>query len=127
MKKIKEKAKKILCGILVLALTLTGFHGINLVPEAEAAFSSGYTELTFSDWGIVNGKYDAAWGYSAKVGQTALTSLDKVAFTGKIQNGSKSYIRLGSKTDGWEGMEFVLVIFVVAEADEAFVLAPVVP
>ena len=120
MKKIKEKAKKILCGILVLALTLTGFHGISLVPEAEAASSGGYTELTFSDWGIVNGAYGNGVGYSLK--DTSITTLDKTAFTGKFTYNGASDFRIGGNSNAWAGLTFMVSnghLYVSDETDSA--------
>ena len=77
MKKIEEKAKKILCGILVLALTLTGFHGISLVPEAEAASSlpSNFTTITPKDFGIEDG--NDYWHVASKDLTIAGADLDR--------------------------------------------------
>ena len=89
MKKLEEKAKKILCGILVLALTLTGFHGISLVPEAEAASSlpSNFTTITPKDFGIEDG--NDYWRVASKDLTIAGADLDRkilnmdVAVSGK--------------------------------------------
>ena len=60
-----------------------------------------YTELTFDDWGIVDGEYIPAQSYNLK---NKLTTLNGVAFNGIFDfSQKKTYMRIGSK-DGWQGI-----------------------
>ena len=67
----------------------------------EPDLTKTYTELTFSDWGIKDGEFISAYAYDLKNGAT---SLNGIAFNGKLNfNEASSWVRIGAP-DGWAGL-----------------------
>ena len=107
---VSEKTKDKL-GLFIGVTSITGGGAIRLESvggnpggsdEPDKPKNPGiYTELTFSDWGIVDGEYIPAQSYNLK---NKLTTLNGVAFNGTFDYSKKNtYMRIGSK-DGWQGI-----------------------
>lgn len=90
-----KKRNKILVVLLALALLVGQLSGINF-KKANAA-DTGYTELTFSDFGIANQSVTST--VSGSNATVTANGLDKIAFNGYITiptTSSSNYIQFGN-------------------------------
>ena len=103
--KIKNSVRTLLVVVLTMAMVMQTFCGLNFITQA--AEETEYEELTFRDWGIVDGSYPADW--TNKLKDSRLTSLDGTAFTGIINfNGNSDgghAMRIGAPYREWTALQ----------------------
>ena len=100
-RKLKNCAKIFLMAVLAMGMVVQAFQGLNFT--AKAAEEKEYEELTFREWGIVNGAYSA--DYTHKLTVSGRDSLDGAAFTGIINfngnSGGGHALRIGANYGEW--------------------------
>ena len=105
--KIGKYAKRVLAVVLSLVLVVQAFNGLSIVSEATSS-TTGYADVTFSDWGITSDAdsssyYTSGKHYSNTI--TNFTTLDNVAFNGLV-TAPKFFI---GGTRAWQGIQVVYV------------------
>ncbi len=91
--------KALLSGLLALTMVVQAFSSLSFESQAAESQDSGYTELTYGNFGILDGTY-SKWAHRYNASTTPVDTLDGTAITGYLnfsdtENQKNSYLRIG--------------------------------